>query len=300
MADVVAEDQKHEPAPGIAPGSFDPALPPDPALPAAASAFAGPPRFPRKYIYFAAYGALGLVLLLALGAFLLSRYGPTATGASTPSGSVRSPTVGAPSGTAPPASSRSLTAPLSKFIDINPLKGRDATGFTLTDGRTGAAVSLSSLAGHVVVLTFANAECNDICPVLATELHRAASLLGRTKVPVAFVTINTDPLDTKTGPPIIDQPQLASIPGWRFLTGSIHQLNPVWKAYGVSIAVDETTRKVSHNDPLYFVSPTGRLEWSATVFGDETTHGRYTLPSKDLSRYAEGVARYARKLANRA
>lgn len=289
MADVATEgttqESEHEAGPGA---------PPVPASPSVG----GPPRFPRRYLYLAAYGALGLVLVFGLGAFLMNRYG-SGTTASTPHGTLRSPTAGAPTGTAPPEGSHQLTAPLSQFMDIRPLKGLTATGFTLRNARTGAPVSLSSLSGHVVVLTFANAQCNDICPVLAAELHLAASQLGHTKVPVAFVTVNTDPLDTKAGnPPIVDQPQLSSLPDWSFLTGTIHQLNPVWKAYGVAIAVDETTHRVSHNDPLYFVSASGKLEWSATVFGDETQHGQFTLPARDLSRYAAGVAHYAKKLAN--
>lgn len=261
---------------------------------------AGPPRFPRRYVYFAAYATLALLLVLALGAFLVSRYASTPTGSSTPSGSVRAPTSGRPSGSAPPASSHELGAPLAAFMDINSLKGTAASDFTLTDARTGAAVSLSSLSGHVVVLTFANAQCDDICPVLAAELHQAATLLGSTRVPVTFVTINTDPLDTKTGNlPIVRQPQLSSLAGWRFLTGTVRQLNPVWKAYGVSIAVDETTRRVSHDDPLYFISSVGTLRWSATVFGDETKRGHFTLPSQELTRYADGLAHYADQLAGR-
>ncbi len=268
--------------------------PPGPTSPYAG----GPPRLPKRYVYMAAYGSLALLLMVGLGVFLINRYGSTSTSSSTSSGTVRSSTAGKPSGVRAPADSHELAAPLGEFMDINSLKGLTATGFTLTDAKTGATVSLSSLSGHVVVLTFANAQCNDVCPVLATELHEADSRLGRTKVPVTFVTINTDPLDTKTADvPILDEPQLASLPNWMFLTGTIQDLDPVWRAYGVSITVDETSRQVSHNDPLYFVSPAGKLEWSATVFGDETTHGHFTLPAAQVSRYAKGLAQYADRLA---
>jgi cytochrome oxidase Cu insertion factor (SCO1/SenC/PrrC family) len=183
---------------------------------------------------------------------------------------------------------------------LRPAGGKAAPGFTLTDAATGAEVSLVELRSRAVVLTFSNAACNDICPVLATELHRAASLLGHTNVPVTFVTINTDPLDTAPGSArIVDQPLLSSMPDWKFLTGTIAQLNPVWRAYGISITVDEATRQVSHDNALYFVSPSGRLVWSATPFADESPDGVYTLPAAEIARFAKGIARYAGELADR-
>ncbi|HVC14567.1 MAG TPA: SCO family protein [Acidimicrobiales bacterium] len=290
---MVAEDQTQEAPHDVVPDTSSAVRAPAEDV---SPYIGGPPRFPRRYVYLAAYAVLGLVFVLGIGIFLANRLG-SPTGASTPSGTVRSPTSGTPSGAAPPSSTHALHAPLSQFLDISPLKGRAAKAFTLRNASTGAAVSLSSLSGHVVVLSFANAQCNDICPVLAAELHQAASRIGTT-VPVTFVTINTDPLDTKVGsPPIVHQPQLSSLPGWLFLTGTIHQLNPIWKAYGVAIAVDETTHRVSHNDPLFFISPQGKLAWSANVFGDETARGHYTLPKAEIARYATGVAAYAKKLA---
>jgi cytochrome oxidase Cu insertion factor (SCO1/SenC/PrrC family) len=261
---------------------------------------AGPPRFPKRYLYYAAYAILGLLLVLALGAYLIGRFAPTGTTSSTPTGSIGARADRTFSGGAPPPSSHALEGSLAAFMDVNSLKESPAPPFTLTDAETGARVSLSSLLGHVVVLTFANAQCNDICPVLASELHKAASLLASTREPVTFITVNTDPLDTQPGSvPIVRQSAFATMAHWQFLTGTIHQLDPVWKAYGVSITVNETTRQVAHNDPLYFVTARGRLRWSATVFADESRHGRFTLPESQIDRYAQGVARYASMLADR-
>ncbi|MGH8989673.1 MAG: SCO family protein [Acidimicrobiales bacterium] len=253
--------------------------------------------FPRRYAYYVAYGVLGLLIVITVGFFLLNRFGPT-TQPSTSAGTFPPAANGAPKGSVAPASASQLSSPLKDFMALSTLKGLQATGFTLTDAATGAQVSLSSLSGHVVVLTFANAACNDICPVLATELHQAAALLGTTSVPVTFLTINSDPLDTSTiRVPILGQRQFATLANWRFLTGSIPQLNPVWKAYGVSIDVDDTTHDVVHDNPVYFISTNGRLEWTASLFGDETASGHFTLPAKLVTRFAQGLAHYAGKLA---
>jgi protein SCO1/2 len=184
-------------------------------------------------------------------------------------------------------------------MGLTGLPPRQAPAFSLVNGADGGPVSLSSLRGHVVVLTFANAGCNDICPVLADELTKAGSQLGKTPVPVTFVTVNTDPLDLSVAgtDPVFQKTALPSLAGWQFLTGTIAQLDPVWKAYGVSIVVDHSTGAVTHNDVLFFIRPDGTLAWSATPFADESATGVYSLPASQITRFATGIATYADELA---
>ncbi len=52
-----------------------------------------------------------------------------------------------------------------------------APGLPLVDKRD-RRTSLAGLRGRVVVLTFFNSACNDICPVMETELSRAYADLG--------------------------------------------------------------------------------------------------------------------------
>lgn len=275
--------------------------PPPPVRIRPAAGFAALP--PRVWRY--AYLAVALVLILGLGVGLAARFGGTTTTAPAgqaagSSSALRTPGTATPHGTAPQAGGRQLQAPVRALLGLRSLGAKAAPAFTLTDPVTGSRVSLADLRSHAVVLTFANASCDDICPVLATELQRAASLLAQTKVPVTFVTVNTDPLDTAAGrAQIVHQPLLSALPHWRFLTGALSQLDPVWKAYGVSIAVNETTHRVSHNNVLYFISPAGRLRWSAIPFADQQPDGVETLPPAQIARFAEGIARYAGQLASR-
>lgn len=268
-----------------APAPTSPAAPP--ANPA--STASGSQRFPRRMVNAIVAAVLGLILLTAV----INR---VASSDSTPSTTTL--TQHHVGGTAPRSDASQLHAPLRHLLDLTTLHGQQAASFSLTDAATGKTVTLASLTGRVVVLTFADADCKDICPVLAAELHAAAADLGTTEVPVMFVTVNSDPLATaRSKAAILRQSLLSSMPGWMFLTGSVHQLNPVWKDYGISITVDPSTGVASHNDLLYFIKPNGTLAWSALPFADQSTKGPFSLPQPVISRYAEGIARYAKELA---
>jgi cytochrome oxidase Cu insertion factor (SCO1/SenC/PrrC family) len=263
---------------------------------------AGPPKMSRKLIY----GAIAALLVLGLGGVLLDRFfGPTGspspvTLTTTPAPVSTTPTTTA-GGTSPPISTgaRPVETPLAAFMGLEALVSRPAPGLSLTDAVSGSTVSLSGLRGHVVILTFADAACDDICPVLARELARAATSIGRPSDPVTFITVNTDPFDLSPvgGTGIFAQQALASLPDWQFLTGPLNRLDAVWKAYGVSVDAQRASKKVSHNDVLYFIRPDGVLAWSATPYANENEEAEYSLPAAQIRRFAQGVATYADRLA---
>ena len=58
----------------------------------------------------------------------------------------------------------------------------------------GLEVSVVGLGGNTFGTDFFGARCDDICPVLATELRLAHVDLGADGGRVAFLTVNTDPL----------------------------------------------------------------------------------------------------------
>jgi len=172
-----------------------------------------------------------------------------------------------------------------------------APGFTLTD-QHGRRVSLASLRGKVVVLSFFDAACDDICPVLEKELSQAYADLGQLGYGVAIVTVNTDPLAlTNSAARPAEAASHAPLPAdWYFLTGSLSQLNAVWTNYGISIDVQRDTGIVSHNDFLYFIDPSGRLRLRATPFANESTSGLFSLPGSAEAAWAAGIADQAKSL----
>jgi cytochrome oxidase Cu insertion factor (SCO1/SenC/PrrC family) len=259
-----------------------------------ASAFAGgPPAFPRK----ALFAIVGTVVAVAILVAVVDRIAASSTSGS---GTLRPLTSHAPvGGSSAPSGSAALHAPLSSLLGVTSLTGQVPAPWSLTDAATGQTVSLRSLRGRVVVVTFANASCDDICPVLGAELSQARARLGTTRVPVTFVTINTDPLALGAAKAsILHAPAFAHLTGWRFLTGTVATLNPVWTDYGISIRVNTSDRRVSHNDLMYFVAPDGKLAWSAIPFADEAKDGSFSLSSGIVTRFADGIATYAGKLAN--
>lgn len=252
---------------------------------------AGPPKMPRRVIY----AAVAVILVVGLGASLVERVArPSSSSASAGTGA---PT--APSTPVPPQNAVQLHAPLPAFLGLSSLHNHQAPAISLTDAATGSTVTLADLRGHVVVLTFANAECDDICPVLASELTQADALLGTTAVPVTFVTVNSDPLAVKptSTAPIVARTQLGGLANWRFLTGTVHRLNPIWKHYDVAISANRSTGTVSHNNVLYFIAPDGTMAWRAMPFANESANGAFSLSSAEIARFAQGVAHYADQLA---
>jgi cytochrome oxidase Cu insertion factor (SCO1/SenC/PrrC family) len=202
----------------------------------------------------------------------------------------------------PPSTPSTPTGPAvgaspASVIGLRHLAPNVPPALDLTDQR-GAPWTLAAVRGKVVVVSFLNAECNDVCPVLGAEIVQADHLLGARASSVAFVVVNTDPLQTSLSvtPPVLSQTGLGSLPNVTFLTGSLGDLSRVWKAYGVSVAVSNITRLVSHNDVMEFINTSGRFALQATPFGNEDSFGAYSLDATTIHTFAEGVAAAARGL----
>ena len=103
--------------------------------------------------------------------------------------------------------------------------------------QSGQHVSLASLRGKTVLLTFLDPLCTTDCPV-SQELRDASGLLGGSGQNVELVAIAANPkrfgiaftrsLDQREG--------LANVPDWLFLTGTLPQLEQAWGDYGMHVA----------------------------------------------------------------
>ena len=149
-----------------------------------------------------------------------------------------------------------------------------------------------------MVLTFFDAPCQDICPVVSAELLRAAKDLGPAQSRVVFLTVNTDPVALSSAPASTAAVRtgLGTLETWHFLTSNLTTLNAVWRAYGVSVNVSRTSGIVAHNDVMYFIDTSGRLRYEATPFADESSSGAYSLSSASIARWGQGIAAYAGEL----
>ena len=267
-----------------------------PAVDRAAALAQGPPGIPRKFVTWLVVAAALLTLGGVAGEHIFSSSGLNPVHAAT----VKSPAATAPSSsTTLPATGpgRAVRTPLESFMGLSRLASRPAPPFTLTD-QAGRPISMPPQPTTVVVLTFFDGTCNDICPVLGEEIRQADADLGALSSRVEFLTVNTDPLalaQSAQSPAAADT-GLGTLPNWHMLTGPLATLNPLWKAYDVSISVDPKTGLEAHNEVLYLVDATGNLRWRATPFADESTTGSYRLPPATVARFARGIATYAGQL----
>ncbi len=258
---------------------------------------AGTVPVPRKFILWAIAG----FAFLALGGILAEHFVGNAgvqslisTPPATLAGTATPPTTPvAPTG--PSVSASPLTA-----IGLQHLAGHTAPALSLLDEH-GNRWTLADARGRATVVSFVNAECNDICPVLAEEIVQADQLLGPRRGDVQFVVVNTDPLETSLAqvPAALSQTSLGGLENVTFLTGSIQDLSSVWKHYGIFVAVSNTTRVVSHSDLMDFITPGGRLSLQATPYANESSSGIYSLDAGSIHIFALGVADAATSLLTR-
>ena len=111
-----------------------------------------------------------------------------------------------------------------------------APDFQLTD-QNGQAVSLASLRGKVVLMTFLDPVCTTECPIIAQEFKQAGVLLGSADSKVELVAIVANPTYRAVAftRAFDRQEGLSTVPNWLFLTGSLSQLGQVWRQYGITV-----------------------------------------------------------------
>ncbi len=266
-----------------------------PPIDRAAALAEGAPGIPAKFVFW----ALAVILIVSLGGLLgehlFSSAGLNPVPTATPTSPARDAPAQAPRA---PVPDRSLGASLSSFMGLGTLPARHAPAFSLIDQR-GSPTTVPS-PPQVVVLSFFNAPCNDICPVLAGEIEQADHDLGAEAAHVEFVTVNTDPsaLARSAETPVLTDTGLGTVANWHMLTGPLSSLNSVWRSYGVSITVDKKTDLEAHTDVMDFIDGRGDLRFRATPFADESTTGSFSLPAASIARWGQGIAGYAERLLN--
>jgi len=248
----------------------------------------GAPKVPRRVVYIAFAVAAMLAGFGILGEDYLSSVGLNPVPTKPP------PSV-APSTAAPGAPQ--VGASLPAFMGIALLTPKTAPAVSLLD-ESGAATSLSGDRGKVVILSFFDATCRDICPVLTAELAQADVDLGHAAARVVFLTVNTDPLQTEVGSAsaAVRQLRRSKLVNWHILGGSLRSLDAVWHSYGITINVSRSTGLVAHNDALYFIDPEGRLRFRSIPYANEDANGTFSLSGPSITRWAEGIATYAGRL----
>jgi cytochrome oxidase Cu insertion factor (SCO1/SenC/PrrC family) len=165
-----------------------------------------------------------------------------------------------------------------------------AKGFALTD-QHGLAVSLASLRGKVVLMTFLDPVCTTDCPLIAQEFRAANQLLGPASNQVELVAVVANPIyhqvsDTQA---FDRQEHLDQVPNWLYLTGSVPQLRQVWKDYGISAEILPAGSMIGHQDIAYVIDRTGRVRQELNTDpgpGTTATKSSFAVLLADAARQA--------------
>jgi cytochrome oxidase Cu insertion factor (SCO1/SenC/PrrC family) len=165
-----------------------------------------------------------------------------------------------------------------------------AKGFALTD-QHGQTVSLASLRGKVVLLTFLDPVCTTDCPLIAQEFRAAARLLGAASKQVELVAIVTNPIYHQVADTVAfdRQEHLAQVPNWRYLTGSVPQLRQVWRNYGISAEILPAGSMIGHQDVAYIIDAAGRVRQELNTDpgpGTTATKSSFAVLLADAARQA--------------
>lgn len=93
------------------------------------------------------------------------------------------------------------------------------------------------LTGKVVLVSFVYTSCTDVCPLITSAVGQVQSQLSATeRAAVHLLSITTDPeIDSPGVLMAYAKRYKADFRNWSFLTGSMVELESVWKSFGVGV-----------------------------------------------------------------
>jgi len=167
-----------------------------------------------------------------------------------------------------------------------------AAAFTLTD-QNGKQVSLASLRGKVVLLTFLDPVCTNDCPQIAQEFRGADQVLGASSRHVELVAIVANPLyHSLAYTRAFDaQERMTSVPNWLYLTGSLAQLQRVWKDYAIAAQILPAGGMIAHSDVAYVIDASGYTRTELNFDPGPGTASSESSFSVELTQAAEQTLR---------
>jgi cytochrome oxidase Cu insertion factor (SCO1/SenC/PrrC family) len=112
-------------------------------------------------------------------------------------------------------------------------------------------------------MTFLDPVCTSDCPVIAQEFKSADNLLGSDAKNVVFMAIDANPIYIKQEFLIAfdHQEGLEHLPNWQYLTGTLPQLQQLWRSYAVEVTVESGGAMIDHTDLAYVIDPSGHTRF---------------------------------------
>ncbi len=141
----------------------------------------------------------------------------------------------------------------------------------------GSNFRLSEQRGNIVLLFFGYTSCPDVCPTTLSELRKLNTELGTNAERVKVIFITVDP--ERDTPEQIQKYVSIFNPAFIGLSGSVVELEPIWKSYGVYREVEQVSTSasgylVTHTARVYLIDRDGnlRLSYSYGTPTDDILH----------------------------
>jgi protein SCO1/2 len=149
----------------------------------------------------------------------------------------------------------------AELPDTYPRRQLPAPALDLVD-QWGETVSVGDFSGRPVLLTFAFAHCQTVCPVLVETLRGAAEEVPELDPAVVVVTL--DPWrDTPSSlPTLFESWRLADTPNAHVLSGEVPEVLGVLDAWEMPYTRDPQTGDVGHPAMVHVLAPDGTIGYS--------------------------------------
>ena len=126
----------------------------------------------------------------------------------------------------------------------------------------GTTLTLSSLRGKHVVVTFVYSHCKNTCPVLLQALKLYRGDLGAKGRAVQVLAVSVDPKGDTPKAVRAFLKRKGLVGQVTYLLGSAGQLERTWKAWHIQAGPDpEDPEGREHTAAIYGIDPTGQVRW---------------------------------------
>lgn len=176
----------------------------------------------------------------------------------------------------------------SRFERSQPYQGTElgdvAPDFSLMD-HNGNPIRLSDFRGRIVVLTFMDSQCKEVCPFTSAHLIQAYERLDKSEADqVAFLAVNVN----RRANAVADVSRatqnwhLDQIPDWHFLTAGAEDLEVVWSDYGIAVENISNSEEILHTPGVFIIDPDGQRRWYISTPYSEVGNTEWTLPLSEI------------------
>jgi cytochrome oxidase Cu insertion factor (SCO1/SenC/PrrC family) len=157
------------------------------------------------------------------------------------------------------------------------LGGQPAPGIRL-ENQFGQQMALSQFRGKVVILAFVDSRCTTVCPLTTVSMLEARQLLGAAGVHVQLLGVDANPKATSVSDVLAYSRAHAMVNQWDFLTGTLPQLQAVWRAYHIAVQIQKGL--IDHTPGLFVIDPQGR---ERTVYLTQMNYASITQAAQILA-----------------